>query len=321
MNMHLKNAMRLAVFSALAAVTISVGAQQYPSKPIHIIVGVTPGGSTDTLAREVANGLRRLGQPVSVENRPGAGSIIANSYVAKSAPDGHTLLFHTNAFHIEAASTKDLPFDPIKDFRPIGTFGSTPFVMLVHPSVPATTLKELIAHLKINKDLNFGSSSPTSSSRLAGEVFKVQAKVDMRNISYKGAGAMMPDFLAGRVQVSFNTPTVSIPLINGGKVRALAIVGESRLATLPNVPTFAEAGMPEFDEKAWYGVTGPAGIPRPVVEKVSAELASIQREAGIQAMFRKLGIETLILSPEQTADLSRKELTKLAELFKTVKFD
>jgi tripartite-type tricarboxylate transporter receptor subunit TctC len=321
MNMPLKNAVRLIVFSALVAVTVSVSAQQYPSKPIHIVVGVTPGGSTDALAREVANSLKRLGQPVSVENRPGAGSIIANSYVAKAAPDGHTLLFHTNSFHIEAASTKDLPFDPIKDFIPIGTFGSTPFVMLVHPSVPVTTLKEFIAYLKTHKNLNFGSSSPTSSSRLAGEVFKVQANVYMRNISYKGAGAMMPDFLAGRVQMSFNTPTVSIPLVNAGKVRPLAIVGESRLATLPDVPTFAEAGMPEFDEKAWFGVTGPAGIPRQAIEVVSGELASLQRDAGILAMFKKRGIEPLILSPEQTADLSKKELTKLVQLFKTVKLD
>jgi tripartite-type tricarboxylate transporter receptor subunit TctC len=303
----------------LAAVATWAAAQQpYPTKPIRIIVPLTPSGSTDNLTRLIGAKLKdRLGQPVVVENRPGANTIVGTEAVARSAPDGYTLLVASNTHVIIPLLAPKLPYDALKDFAPVATLASSRYVMAVHPSVPANTLQELIALAKKKPgELNYGSSGAASGSRIAGELFNVLAGVRIQNIPYKGGAQALSDVIGGQLQLSYNTPMVAAPYVNTGRLKALAVSGDTRIALLPQVPTFAEAGLPGFDEQPWQGMFAPAATPKPVVDKLSTEIAKILAAPDMKAVFEKQDVEPFISTPEQFAAMLKAETAKLAKLVK-----
>jgi tripartite-type tricarboxylate transporter receptor subunit TctC len=313
-----KIAVRAVAIAVLASTAAHAVAQQaYPTKPIKIIVGVAPGGSTNNVARLIAQKLQgSLGQSVIVENRTGANTVIATEAVGRAAPDGYTLLVATNA-HITLPLLSKLRYDPIKDFTPVGTVGVSRFVMSVHPSVPVNTLQEFIAYAKARPgQLNFGSSGSGGTSHIAGEAFNMLTGVRIQHIPYRGGGPSLSDSIAGQVQVSYNTPMAVAPLINAGKLKALAVTGPHRLPALPQVPTFAEAGLPAFDQKAWYGVFGPAGMPKPIVDKLAAALRTILSSPAVEEKLEKQGIEPFISTPEQFTTMMQTETAQLAKLVK-----
>lgn len=315
-----KNAARALVSFTLAALSVCAIAQQsYPTKQIRIIVPLTPGGSTDNMARLVAEKLRiAWGQPVIVENRPGANTIIGTELAARSAPDGYTLLVVSNTHDIIPLLKPNLPYDPVKSFIPVATLASARFVLLVHPSVPANNLQQFIALAKSKPgQLNFGSSGSGSGAHIAGEVFNELAGVHIQHIPYKGGAQSMTDAIGGQVQVSFNTPMIAAPYIKSGQLKGLAVSGKTRLALLPQVPTFSEAGLPAYDERAWQGVFAPAGTPKPIVEKLSAEIARILNTPSVQQQLQKEGVEPFISTPDQFAALIQADTQKLTNLIKT----
>ncbi len=308
------------VGAVLAMVTTPVVAQQpYPSKVIRIIVPLVPGGSTNNITRMVADKLKEnVGQPVIVENRPGGNSILGSELVARAAPDGYTLLVNSGTHVILPLVEPKLPFDPIKDFAPVATLSRTRYVMLVHPSVPAKTMKEFIAFAKPRPgQIDFASSGTASGSRIAGEVFNMLAGVRMQNIPYKGGAQAVSDLIGGHVHVSFNSPNLSAPYINAGRLRPLAITGENRLDLLPQVPTFREAGLPAYNEIGWQGMFAPAAAPKAIVDRLNAEIAKMQNAPDFKAMYQKRGLETFVSTPEQFAAILKAESAKLAKLVKT----
>ncbi|MGF6372901.1 tripartite-type tricarboxylate transporter receptor subunit TctC [Paraburkholderia sp. RAU6.4a] len=315
-----RNTVRALVGFVLAVLSLYAVAQQsYPSKQIRIIVPLTPGGSTDSMARLLAEKLRESwGQSVIVENHPGANTIIGTELAARSAPDGYTLLVVSNTHDIIPLLKPNLPYDPVKSFVPVATLASARFVMLIHPSVPVNNLQQFIALAKSKPgQLNFGSSGSGSGAHIAGEVFDELAGVQMQHIPYKGGAQSMTDAIGGQVQVSFNTPMIAAPYIKSGQLKALAVSGKTRLALLPQVPTFSEAGLPAYDERAWQGVFVPAGTPRPIVEKLSAEIARILTSSSVKQQLEKEGVEPLISTPDQFAALINSDTQKLSKLVKS----
>jgi len=306
-----------ALLAAASALVAAQPAQTYPNRPIKILVGVPPGGSTNAVARMFADWLQeKWGQPTVVENRPGANTAVAADAVARSAPDGYTVLLATNA-HITIPLLTKLSYDPLKDFAPVGTVGVSYYMMLVHPSVPSNTLQEFIAYAKARPgQLNYGSSGNGGGSHIAGELFNHLAGTRIQHIPYKGAGPSLTDTLAGQVQVAYNTPLAVAELVKNGKLKALAVAGPKRLATLPQVPTFAEAGLPAFEEKAWYGVYVPARTPKPVVDKLAAELNRMLSSPAVKEKLEKQGIEPLLTTPDQFMAMMQKETTELTKLIK-----
>lgn len=321
MQQRLKTALRTFLAGLLAAEAMLVCAQSaqqpYPNRPIKILVGVPPGGSTDAVTRLFADWLREsLGQPTVVENRPGANTAVAAEAVSRAAPDGYTIMLATNA-HITIPLLTKLTYDPIKDFIPVGTVGVSPYAILIHPSIPAKTLQEFIAYAKARPgQLNFGSSGNGGGSHINGEVFNRLAGVQIQHIPYKGAGPALTDAIAGQVQVSYNTPLAVAAHVNAGKLRPLAVTGQKRTPLLPQVPTFAEAGLPAFQEKAWYGVFVPAGTPKPIVDKLAAEIARMLSSPGIKEKLEKQGTEPLLSTPEQFTAMMRAETVELSKLIK-----
>ena len=306
----------------LAALTTCVAAQQpYPAKAVRIIVPVVPGGSTDNVARIVGEKLREsFGQPVIVDNRPGANGIVGTEAVARAAPDGYTLLVQSGTHVVLPFVEAKLRYDPLKDFAPVALLTTTRYVMLVHPSVPAKTLKEFIAFAKARPgQVNFASSGTASGSRIAGEVFNMEAGVRMQNIPYKGGAQALTDAIGGHVHVSYNSPNISAPHIISGRLRGLAISGETRLASLPQVPTFIEGGLPTYNEMGWQGMFAPVATPKPVIEKLSADLARILATLELKERFEKQSLETSGATPEKFAAMLKAETAKLARLVKTAK--
>jgi len=315
---HTRLARRIFVAGLLAAASALAAAQNYPSRPIKILVGVPPGGSTNTVARMFAEWLQeKWGQPVVVENKPGANTAVAADAVAHSAPDGYTVLLATNA-HITLPLLTKLGYDPIKDFAPVGTVGVAPYVLMVHPSVPGNTLKEFIAYTKAHPgQLNFGSSGNGGGSHIAGEVFNSLAGTRIQHVPYKGAGPALTDTLGGQVQVAFNTSLAVSEYVKAGRLKAFAVAGPKRVAILPQVPTFTEAGLPAFDEKAWYGVFVPAKTPKPIVDKLAAELGRMLASPAIKQKLEQQGIDPLVTTPDQFLAMMQKETGELARIIKT----
>ncbi len=319
MRFQLMRPMRVLIGGVMAVIATCSAAQQYPSKPIVIVVPISAGGgSTDDVARTLALKLKdALGQPAIVDNRAGGNTTIGTKAVAQAAPDGHTLLVHTGTHTIIPFVEASLPYDPIKDFTPIATLGRTRYMMVVHPSVPVNTLEEFIAYAKARPgQLNIGSVGTSSGSRLAGEVFQMMAGIKMQNVPYKGASSLQNELLGGSIQVSFNTPGVVAQFIKTGKLKGLAIVGDTRLPMLPDVPTFAEAGLPGFKEQAWYGLLAPAKTPKSIVDRLAAEAARMQSAPEVREMFERQAIEPFILNPEQYASFIQAELAKMQKLIK-----
>ena len=268
---------RLLALLALCCLPFAGGAQSYPAKPVTLIVPFPPGGSTDIIGRIAADGLaHELGAAFVVDNRGGAGGAIGAKAIADAAPDGYTLGIATISTHVvNPIVHRDLRYDPLADFSFVSEIASVPNVVAVHPSVPARTLAELIAYARQHPGkLNFGTPGVGSLGHLIGETFKYSAKVDMTHVPYRGAGPALNDALAGQVQVLFDNLPSSLPHIQAGKLRALAVAAEKRVASLPEVPTFAETGHPLVNDPSWFGLIGPARLAPDIVARLHAALAA-----------------------------------------------
>ena len=313
------------VFRPLIAVlllSLSLGAvaQEYPSRRIEIIVPYTAGGSSDFVARTIAQKISGpLKQPVVVENRPGGNAHIGTALVAKAAPDGYTLLLAGMTTHGSApALYKKLSYDPIKDFAPISNAIDSPIAVVAHPSVPAGTLKELVAHAKANPGkLNYGSAGVGNTLHLAGEVFRSVTGADIVHVPYKGASQALGDLLGGRIQLMFDLPQTPLSNIQAGKLKALAVTGNERLSILPNVPTAAEAGFPEYRFATWIGLVAPAGTPAPVVQRLHKEIVAALAEPDVKEAFAQRGMVVAPSeSPEAYARFIRGEIERLGKVIR-----
>ncbi len=292
-----------ALLAALALFAVSALAQ-YPDKQVKIIAPYPPAGTTDILARLIAHKLtERIKQPFVVENRPGAGGAIGSVAVAKSPPDGYTLLMGTvNSHGINTSMVKNLPYDAIRDFSPITIIGSTPNVLAVNPSVPAKNLNELLALARAKPGtLNFGSTSPGGSPHMSGELLKAMAQVDITHIPYKGAGPMLIDLIGGQVQMGFDNLPSSIGHIRSGKIRAIAVTTLKRFPGALEIPTMNESGLPGYEVSAWFGLLAPAHTPKAVIDTLYSNIAAILKQRGMDKQLLDLGAEPGGNTPEAYA--------------------
>ena len=271
----------------------------YPTKPIRFISPFAPGGSTTAMARLIGQKLTESwGQQVIVDNRPGGNTIIGTDTLAKSTPDGYTIILTTNTHVINPSLIPKLPYDPIKDFAPVGTVYSSEFVLVINPTVPAGNLQELIALAKSRPgQLNYATTGAGGSGHLANELLNILAGIKTQHIPYKGAGPALVDLIGGQVQMFINNPLTVIPHIKSGRLKAIAITGEARVAALPQVPTFTEAGLPGLDVKPWFCVLAPAGTPKTIIDKLSTEIARIMAMPDVQDYLAKQGMDPFSSTP------------------------
>lgn len=307
----------IAVLMALAG--FAAAQQAYPNKQVHIIVPYAAGGGLDILARLVAQKLSgNLGQQVIVDNRPGGNTVIGSEALVKSPPDGSTIMLVVNAHAIIPNLVAKLPYDPIKDFAPVASIASSELVLLLNPSVPANNLQELIALAKSKPgQLNYGSAGSGGTSHLASEMLNMMAGIKTQHIPYKGASQALTDLVGGQVQLYFSPPVAAIAHIKSGKIKAIAISGEKRMSTLPQVPTFTQAGLPGFDATLWFGFLAPAGTPKAIIDKLSAEFAKIMAMPELKESLVSQGLEAFYLNPEQFAALIASDIGKFAKIIKT----
>lgn len=301
--------------AALAAPVPLALAQEYPARPVKLVVAYPPGGAVDQVARLLAEKLSAsLGQPVVVDNRAGAGGLVGSDAVAKGANDGYTLLLGTVSSHaIAPAVYRKMPYDPVTDFAPVSLVALTPYIITVNPAVAARTLPELIALAKAKPDaLNFGSSGTGTTPHLAGELFNTMAGTRIAHIPYKGSAPMLTDLLGGQVQVAFDNTV--IPSIKGGKLRGLAVTGPARLSAVPDIPTAAEAGLPGYEAVGWMGLYAPKGTPAPIVNRLAAETAKAMAAPDVQEKLSAMGFQPKTDSPGQFDAYLRAETAKWAKV-------
>ena len=305
--------------ATLAAAGGDVSAQAWPSKPIKYIVPFAPGGTTDILARTIGEKLSAaLGQPVVVENKPGAGGGVGADFTAKSAPDGYTIMGGTISTHaINASLYTHLPYDPVKDFVAVTLIARVPNMLVINPEVPAKNVGELIALLKANPGkYTFASSGNGTSQHLSGELFKSMAGVDMQHIPYKGSLPALQDVVGGQVTMTFDNITTALPLAKAGKLRALAVTTAKRSSAAPEVPTLAESGLTGFEIGSWQGVFAPAGTPPAIIRRLNAEIVKILNTAEVKEKLVALGAEPVGDTPEQFAAYVKSEGVKWSEVVK-----
>lgn len=301
-------------FFAALTIVLSIGvsnAQSFPDRPITLVVPNPPGGLVDTSARLLSEPLTRvIGQPVIVDNRPGASGNTAYQYVAKAKPDGYTLLISYSGYHVGNPALMDkLPWDPIKDFSPVALLTVSTNVIAVHPSVPVNNLKEFIAYAKANPGkLNYASQGNGSVSHIGTEIFKQITGVDIVHVPYKGSGPAVQDVLAGQVQVFITTPPSVMQHVQSGKLKALAVTGKTRHPGMPNVPTTAEAGLPTFQLESWVALYAPAGTPAPVIAKLTEAVKNSLALPEIKERADVAGVELRYLTPVAMDALLKKEL-------------
>ena len=295
----------------------------YPEKTIKIVVGFTPGGSADSIARILGMAMSsRMGQTVIIENRAGANGNIATEFVSRSAPDGYTLFYTSIGHAVNPALYKDAKYDPVKDFTPIGQVLSAPNVLVVPASSPFNNVKEMITNAKANPGkLDFASSGSGASVHLSAEVFKQMAGLDLVHIPYKGTGSLLPDLLSGTVAMSFPNLPSALPFIQSGKLKALGVTTAKRSAAAPQIPTLAEAGVPGYDMSTWYGLIGPAGMPPAIVTQLNHELNAILQDPVIRQKLVAQGVDPVTGSPEEFGQFIRKETRYWAELIKKAKVE
>jgi len=309
------------IFAAIALASLAgmAQAQAWPSKPIKWVVPFAPGGTTDILARTVGEKLAvALGQPVIIENKPGAGGGVGAEFTAKSAPDGYTIMGGTISTHaINASLYKSLPYDPVKDFVAITLIARVPNMLVINPSVPAKDVKELIALLKANPGkYSFASSGNGTSQHLSGELFKSMSGTDMQHIPYKGSPPALQDVVGGQVAMTFDNITTALPLAKAGKLRALAVTTAKRSSVAPDVPTLAESGLPGFEVGSWQGVFAPAGTPPEIVKRLNAEIVKALNMPDVREKLSGLGAEIVADSPEEFSALVKAEVAKWADVVK-----
>ena len=304
---------------SLAAFAPVANAEVWPAKPIKWIVPFAPGGTTDILARTISEKLSQaLGQPVIIENKPGAGGGVGADFTAKAPPDGYTIMGGTISTHaINASLYKSLPYDPVKDFAPITLIARVPNMLVVNPDVPAKNVAELIALMKANPaKYTFASAGNGTSQHLSGELFKAMAGVDMQHIPYKGSPPALQDVVGGQVTMTFDNITTAWPLAKAGKLRALAVTTAKRSTIAPDVPTLAESGLAGYEVGSWQGAFAPAGTPSEIVKRLNAEMVKIINMPDVREKLVGLGAEPVANTPEEFGALVKTEVAKWADIVK-----
>jgi tripartite-type tricarboxylate transporter receptor subunit TctC len=321
-----KFALSILAGAICALLTGALGASaqtDYPTKPIRLLVGSEPGGTTDLVARVISKKLAELlGQAVVVENRPGANQTIAAELVSKATPDGYTLLMVPAGFGINPALYKKLPYDSLADFTPVAEVALAPNVLLINPSVPARSVQELIAlaHAKPGT-LSYGSSGVGAPSHLAGLLFTVLTKTDMVHVAYKGSGPAMTDLLGGTIQMSFPSVPGALSFIGSGQLIALGVTTRLRSSMLKSVPTIEEAGVPGYDVGSWFGISGPKGLPKPVVQTLNGAINKALQDAELRQVLAHEGAEPIGGSPEAFATTITTDIKKWTDVLRTAKID
>ena len=316
---RIASALRRAVpLLAAASCALSVHAQTFPAKPVRLIVPFPPGGPTDVMGRIYADKLSALwGQTVLVENRAGAAGNIGSEITAKAAPDGHTILLVASSHVLNSALYDKLPYDPIRDFTPISQVAYYPLLLVAHPSVPANSLKELVALVKAQPGklalVSAGNGTPT---HLTAELFRAAAGIDFLHVPYKGAAPATNDLLAGQGQLMFNNPVSAMPHVKTGKLKALAVTSAQRAAIAPEIPTIAESGYPGFEAGTWYAFLAPAGLPREVLNKLSTDIVAVTQVADLRTRFAGMGVDALGTTPAQLTAIMHAELEKWSRVIR-----
>jgi tripartite-type tricarboxylate transporter receptor subunit TctC len=314
---------RAAVFAGIAALPMGSGAvmaQGYPAKPLRIVVPQAPGAQSELFARMVGQKMSEsLGQPVVNDPRPGAGGTVGTEVAARAAPDGYTLLLGTNSSHgANPAIYSKLPYDPIRDFAPIALMVGMPYVLSVHPSLPVTNIKQLIAFAKSRPgQLNYASAGNGSTHQLCGELFKSMASLNVVHVPYKGGPPATTATISGEVSILFNTVGSVHTYVTNGKLKALGVTTEKRSGNLPQTPTMAESGLPGFDIMSWFGLLAPAGTPRPIITRLNAETIKALNTPEIKSVIAATGLELIPGSPEQFAEHIKSQIAKFSAIAKT----
>ena len=278
------------IVSTAPALGATADPATYPDRQVTFIVPFAPAGSTDLLARLLAERLQqRLGKPFVVENRPGAGTVLATNFVAKSPPDGYTIMMAVSSLAIDATLYKSLPYDPARDLALVAVVATVPFVLVVNPSLPATTVADLIKLAK-ERSLSYGSGGIGAFHHLAGALFANMAGIKMQHVPYRGTSPALNDLMGGYIQLMFSDMSAALPLINSGKIRALAVTTKQRVSALPDVPPLAEAGVPGYDVAAWQGVIAPAQTPEPILARLNTEINAIVNGEEIRTRLKALGM-------------------------------
>ena len=312
-----KNIVAAIFFMALTVAT-GASAQTYPQRPVRMVVAVAAGGSTDIMARLVGAKLgERIGQQVVIDNRPGGSSIIGADIVAKAQPDGHTLMMASGSFGTISSLFAKLPFDIAKDFAPVCLIATSPYVLVVQPTLPIKSVTDLIAYGKANPGkLNYAGSTPGSLQRLAGELLKRTAGFDMTYVPYKGTGQLMPDLLGGRLQVAFDNVLILTPYIRSNTLRGIGVTSAKRSVLFPELPTIAENGVPGFHAVGWFGVLSTGKTPQPVVDKLHTALVATMKEADMRERLIKQGAEPLGGSAEDLRQYLAGEIAKWGKVIR-----
>jgi tripartite-type tricarboxylate transporter receptor subunit TctC len=312
-----------AVLAGIAVLLMGSGAvmaQGYPAKPLRIVVPQAPGAQSELFARMVGQKMgESLGQPVVNDPRPGAGGTVGTEVAARAAPDGYTLLLGTNSSHgANPAIYSKLPYDPIRDFAPIALMVGMPYVLSVHPSLPVTNVKQLIAFAKSRPgQLNYASAGNGSTHQLCGELFKSMAGLNVVHVPYKGGPPATTATISGEVSILFNTVGSVHTYVTNGKLRALGVTTEKRSGNLPQTPTMAESGLPGFDIMSWFGLLAPAGTPRPIITRLNAETIKALNTPEIKSVIAATGLELIPGSPEQFAEHIKSQIAKFSAIAKT----
>jgi tripartite-type tricarboxylate transporter receptor subunit TctC len=307
------------LLATACAFTLPAAAQDYPSKPVRIIIGFPPGGATDLVARLMAPQYTRIfKQQFIVDNRPGANGVIGSDLAAKAAPDGYAIHLATIGSLVLSPATSKVPYDPLKDFTPISQAVALQNIFIVHPNLPPRTLKDLIALAKAKPGaLNFASSGNASPGHLAGELFKSMAGVKLVHVPYKGGGPAMIDLVAGHVEIFVAVISTAVPQVKAGKARALAVTGTKRAVALPLVPTVAESGLKGYEATNWYGYVAPPATPRPIIERLHKATLTVLEMPDVRQTLLDQGIEAAPSSPEQFAAYIRSETGKWTKVIKS----
>jgi tripartite-type tricarboxylate transporter receptor subunit TctC len=307
---------RLAVL--LLLISFQASGETYPAKPIKVLVGVPPGGPTDTVARAIAPELSEaLGQPIVIENKPGASAVIATDAVAKAPPDGYTLGFIYITHATNPSLMASLPYDTLRDFAPVSMVGWQSMVLLANPSFPAKTVKEVIALAKAQPGrIDYGASDSGSAPHLAGELFKMMAGIDLTPVYYKGTAPALTDLIAGHIPLMFVSNISALPHVKSGKLKALAVTGLERASLAPDIPSVAESGLPGYEVHGWYGFAAPARTPRAVIERLYTEVAKLAREPKMRARLAGQGLDLVGNRPEEFDAFIRAEVAKWGEVLK-----
>jgi tripartite-type tricarboxylate transporter receptor subunit TctC len=309
---------RLLLLASIAASATGAAAQQYPVRPVRTIVAYPPGGSTDIIARIIGQKLTdRFGQTVIVDNRGGAAGMIGAELVARATPDGYTLMVADSPFVVNPFVFAKVPYDPQRDFTPIELVGSSPLILVVPASFPAKTLQDFITQAKAQPGkITIASAGTGASSHVVAELFKIRANVNLTHVPFKGLGPALTDVTGGQVDSIFSSIPAALQLVKSGKLRALAICTKKRMGALPDIPTVEEGGVPDFEAAIWYGYQGPTGMPKPIVDKLAAEIARAAELPDVKERFVGMGLEVTLLGPDAFRQYIAKELKKWGDVTK-----